>query len=108
VLKELHHRILVRSAVCETYMADRDISASNGDIEEDPDSSGNHIILIIPVGQDVFELDGNREEPTYLGRVKRGMDWRLIALDRLRWLSDAAFHTGVHNDIHAVLKEDLD
>lgn len=115
-LQELHHRVLSlpmeygwpREAVHEANVEEGLRYSNDISLSDNVDETGNHIVAIIFSGNDVFELDGDRDEPTYLGRVENERQWSSIAVERLKWLSDAAYLTGVHNDIHAVLKEDLD
>ena len=75
------------------------------DVDDDLDGSdetGNHIILIMPFGGHVFELNGYSTTCLLdLGVVE--YDWTDIAQQRLEWWSEAARETRVHNDIHAIV-----
>ncbi|KAG0044819.1 hypothetical protein BGZ89_005912 [Linnemannia elongata] len=80
-------------------------SISSTSTDTSHDTTGNHIILIMPYKGNVFELDSDPAavSPTYLG--PSGTDWTITAQVRLQQWSEAAHLTTVHNDVHAYISD---
>ncbi|KAG0292418.1 hypothetical protein BGZ97_005604 [Linnemannia gamsii] len=81
-------------------------SISSTGMDANPDTTGNHIVLIMPYMGHVYELDSHPAAHycTYLG--PEGTDWTIAAQVRLQQWSEAAHLTTVHNDVHAYISDD--
>ena len=106
-LHSIHHMFLSpptslvsgATTIFEEASKEEEEEASKDDIS---DIAGNHIVLIMPFGDHVFELDGlAASRIIYLGQV--GQDWTAVAQQRLEQWSEAASVTRVHNDVHAIV-----
>ncbi|KAF9273374.1 hypothetical protein BGZ68_001569, partial [Mortierella alpina] len=94
VLKSFHHYLLCNQRAIDVAVEDI------GDTVVD----GNHVVLIVPFGEYVWELDSfDSNGPLCLGLI--GADWTDTAQQRLEVWTHAAYKTGIHNDVHAVVRE---
>ncbi|KAG0195940.1 hypothetical protein BGX28_000339, partial [Mortierella sp. GBA30] len=100
-LRSLHHWLLTDR---DTYQPDLEEGLDDNGEYDEPQPSGNHMIVILPFAGHVWEIDSYHwNGPECLGEIEH--DWTHVAQKRLQLWTQAAIESRICNDIHAIVGE---